>query len=402
MFPVGNPTFPENRPMRHKIIADLDHTPPFLRELTVKMAKVNAVNLGQGVCIMPVPQEVKDGAIEAIQEGLNLYSPAAGVPRLREALAGKLNSFNKIACSADQVIITSGATGAFETVCQTLVGKGDVVVSFKPFYPYHHNALRRRGAKIRYVNLNPPKWSFDPQELEAAFSERTKFILLITPHNPTGKMFSHAELDLICGLCKKYDALCVTDEVYEYIRYDGRDHISPASRADFAERCVTMGAYSKTYAITGWRMGYLLPPVSLFEALRNVFDQAYVCAPVPFQHGVANGIEKLGPKYYQWLLQEYSRKRDMLNHALTQAGFVTYLPEGAYYIVADTRERFPNLSSEEVAELMIAKAKVGAVPASDFMGIEVKGRAGASSIMRFCYAVPDEALAQAAKNLMTL
>lgn len=388
--------------MKHKIIPDLKFAPPYLRELTVMMAKANAINLGQGVCVMPVPEEVKQGALEAIQQGQNLYSPAAGVQRLREALSAKFNSFNKISCSTEQVIVTSGATGAFESVCQAFVDRGDEVVCFKPFYPYHHNALQRRFAKVHYVNLTPPNWSFDPAELEAAFSERTKFILLITPHNPTGKIFSHAELDIISKLCKKYDALCVTDEVYEYIRYDGREHISPAARADLAERCITMGAYSKTFAITGWRIGYLVPPPSLVEVLRNVFDQAYVCAPVPFQHGVANGIEKLGQNYFDWLLTEYTRKREILNEALVRAGFVTYLPQGAYYIVADTRERFPQLSSEEVAELMIAKAKVGAVPASDFVGVEVKGKPGASSIMRFCFAVPDAMLEQAAKNLQQL
>jgi aminotransferase len=385
--------------VKNKINSHLDFTPPALRDVSAKVAKVGGINLGQGVCQMPVPPLVSGAARTAIDLGHNLYSPAQGVPALRDALSERLNSFNAIPCSADNIIVTTGATGAFEAICSVFLKAGDEVVTFIPFYPYHRNPLVKMGVTVRYVKLSGPEWNFDPAELAAACTDRTKFILVNTPNNPTGKVFTRSELETIARLSKERDIFCVTDEVYEYMTYDDRKHISMASLPGMFERTITMGSYSKTFAVTGWRVGYLLAPLPVVDPLKTLFDQIYVCSPTPLQHGVAAGIEGLGQEYYDWLHAEFSRKRDLMKRALLGAGIEPVVPQGAYYMLGRIEKRFPGLSSEEAVEVMIAKAGVGAVPASDFLGPEVKGDATRSNFLRFCYAVPDERIVEAGQRL---
>ena len=372
---------------------------PALREVTLRVNAVGGINLGQGICLMPAPPAVLEAAQEAIRAGKNLYSPAVGVPELREGISKKLKTFNKLDYSSDQVVVTAGEIGAFEAVCQALLQPGDEVVSFIPYYPYHHNLIKRRGAVARYVTLNAPDWKYDPHELRSAFNKKTKLVVLNTPNNPTGKVFSKAELTEIGALCQEYDIPCVTDEVYEYMTFDGHQHTSMATIPGMYERTITTSSCSKTFAITGWRIGYMAAPAAMINVLRIVYDQIYVCAPTPLQHGVAQGLKVLGPEYYSWLSTEYSRKRELLAQALKRAGITYYLPQGSYFMVADTRERFPGLSSEEVVDLLIDKAKVGAVPASDFVGSQAKGDPKKSYILRFCFGVPDELLHRCAENL---
>ncbi len=372
---------------------------PALREVSLKIAKVGGVNLGQGVCRMPTPEVVLQGASEALLSGKNLYCPAAGIPELREALALRLNKFNGIPCKAENVLIVPGSTGAFEAFCQAYLKSGDEVVTFSPFYPYHHNLFLRKGIKVHYIPLTPPSWEFDPKRLREVISPRVKFILVNTPNNPTGKVFSSAECELIAEVCTRHEILCVTDEVYEYMTYDAAEHTSMASLPGMFERTVTIGSYSKTFAITGWRIGYLQAPLNIVEGTLPFVDNIYVCAPTPLQYGVLKGITELKDNFYRELLNEYTKKRALMFNALQAAGMNPHSPPGAYYMIADISKRWPGKTSEEISDLLIEKAKVGAVPASDFVGFEAKGDPKRSNFLRFCYAVPDQMLHQAAENL---
>lgn len=356
--------------------------------------------MGQGVCRMPVPEVVLKAAQESLRQGNNLYAPAAGIPELRNAIANKLLNFNKIKCAAENVLVTPGSTGAFEAFCQAYLTKGDEVVSFTPFYPYHHNIFLRMGVKVRYVTLHSPDWHFDELELQSAMkSPKVKFILVNTPNNPTGKVFSHEECELIAALCKELDLICVTDEVYEYMTYGDAKHISIASLPEMQELTVTIGSYSKTFAVTGWRIGYLTAATQLISSITSFVDNIYVCAPTPLQHGVLAGVKELTDDFYAHLTQEYTRKREIMHKALSTVGLNPHMPAGAYYMIADVSTRFPGKSSEEVSDLLIESAKVGAVPASDFIGFEAKNNPKLSTFLRFCYASPDEMLQQAAENL---
>jgi aminotransferase len=373
--------------------------PPALREVSLKVAAVNGINLGQGVCRMPVPALVLEAAERAIKDGHNLYAPAQGVEELRVAVADKLQSFNKASYPPEQVAITVGSTGAFEAVCHAYLKPGDEVVSFRPHYPYHHNALTLSGATIRYVDLQRPDWRYDSNQLKSAFSKQTKFILLNSPNNPTGKIFTRTELEQIAELCLANDVVCVTDDVYEYITYDGATHTSMAALPEMREHCITMGSYSKTFAITGWRVGYLAAPSALFPALRVAADRLCVCAPTPLQHAVAAGIRELGPDYYVWLQREYTRKRELCRKALTDAGLEVSDPQGAYYMIADISKKFPGRTADSLVDDMISKTKVGAVPASDFVGNAAKTDPTIGNFFRFCFAVPDELLVAAGAGL---
>jgi aminotransferase len=388
--------------MKNHLLPDIDFTASLLREITIKVDQVKGINLGQGVCLLPIPETVRDAAVKAITGGQNRYTPARGISRLRELLAARLNRFNSIPCNRDHIIITDGSTGAFEVVCSAFLGKGDEIILFAPFYPYHRRVPERKGASVKTVALYAPDWSFDFAELEKAVTEKTRFVLLCNPANPTGKVFTRQEMEKVAELCVKHDICCITDEVYEYMTYDGRRHLSMASLPGMFERTLTMGSYSKTFAVTGWRVGYLCVPSSVIGELNCINDQVYVCSPTPFQHAVADGIEFLEEEYYLNLLEEYRRKRELMREALESAGLVSVVPQGAYYMLARTGSRFPGLSSEEVLDVMISKTGVGAIPAGEFLGPGAGGDPEKSDFLRFSYSVPDETLVEAGERLKTL
>jgi len=376
--------------------------PPALRQVTLRVAKLNGVNLGQGVCLLPSPEIILEAANTAVHKGFNTYAPPQGVESLRIAIAKRLNSFNKIPYETENVLVTAGSTGALEVISETLLHAGDEVVLFRPFYPYHYKMFARKGVKINFVDLKYPDWSFNPDEFTRAITPNTKLVLINTPHNPTGKVFTESELQFIGGHCVKQNIPVISDEVYEYMTYDGRKHISMASLPGFQDAVLTVGSYSKTFAITGWRIGYLAAPLAMVNNFRTLNDQIYVCAPTPLQHAVAKGIEELPVSYYENRLAEYASKRAYLHEALISAGFTALKPQGSYYMLAGTSEKFPGLTSEQVSDLLIDKAHLGAVPASDFLGSVVKGDAKRSNFLRFCYAVPDETLVRARENLSKL
>lgn len=382
-----------------------DHSVPFtfespaLRQIGLKIAQYNGINLAQGLCMLPVPEAVREGAERAIRDGHNRYCLAQGIVELREALVEKLHNFNSITASPDSLVVTPGSTGAFEVVCEAFLSRGDEVVSFIPFYPYHRNTLKRRAAVTRYVPLEGPDWSFSIDTLRAAITPKTKFILLTNPGNPTGRVFSRSELESIRTVALEHDLLVVTDEVYEYLTYDGREHISFATLPNMAERTITMGSYSKTFAITGWRIGYIVSPPRYALLLRTITDQLFVCAPTPLQHGVAHGIKTLPASFYREQALAYAKKREILVRGLSRAGLTPSIPQGAYYIVADCSAAFPGMTSEDAVLSILERAHVAGVPASDFLGPEVKGDPTRSTFIRFMFSVEDEVLHKASENL---
>lgn len=379
-----------------------DFEPPALRRIGLAVERVRGINLAQGLCLLPVPDAVITGAERAMREGHNRYSLAQGIIELRLALSARLLRYNSLSCLTDSLIITPGSTGAFEVVCESFLQPGDEVVTFIPFYPYHRNTLKRRNAVVRYVQLSQPDWSFSIEDLERAITPKTKFILLTNPSNPTGKVFTRAELEQISSLAEKHDLLVVTDEVYEYLTYDGRSHTSLASLPGMRDRTITMGSYSKTFAITGWRIGYVAPPEQFVDTIRTVADQMFVCPPTPLQHGVAHGISALPDSFYLEQREKYLRKRQIICEALSACGLAPSVPQGAYYVIADTTGRYPGKTSEEVSEILVEKAHVAAVPASDFLGPGVIGDPSRSTFLRFSFSVPDESLLAAASQLLKL
>jgi aminotransferase len=378
---------------------DFDFTPPTLREVSLRVARVNGINLGQGTSQIPTPPEVIKAAQNAMQEGLNRYCPAQGIADLLKAFVKKLADFNHINVDTNQVLITAGATGAFEAVVQALVTPGDEVIMFRPFYPYHRNAVLRNRGHVRICELQSPNWEFSKDEFEKCFTPKTKLVVLTTPNNPTGKVFTVEELKWIGNNAKERGVWVVVDEVYEYLTYDGRRHVSMASILGLENSTITMGSFSKTYSITGWRVGYLSAPAKIMPQLIAISDQLYVCAPTPLQHAIARSLVSLPSGYYEDMRLSYEQKRDNMAASLRKAGFDFTLPEGAYYFLVSTKRRFPKLTATEVLDLMISKAGIGAVPTIDFVGPELLRDKSQDHLLRFCFSVPDDVLAEANKRL---
>jgi aminotransferase len=386
--------------MQHHLTPRCHFEPPALRLITERIRKrPDGINLSQGTCQLPVPEVAINANCEAIHNGFNAYSSADGIPALRANLTKKLNTFNRIVCDETQVLVTSGSTGAFESLCNAYLSPGDEVAIFSPAYPYHVDKLIERGVTIKRIHLDAPEWNFDPDQMYKCISPGTKFVLLCNPSNPTGKVFTESELTEIANRCIETDTLCVTDEVYEYITFDDRRHVSMASIPAMSDRTFTMGSYSKTFAITGWRIGYICCPKNLYAPVRSMWDHQAVCANVPAQHAVATAIEQLGDDYYLERRIDYHRKREILFDALAAANLEPCRPQGAYYIVAQTSQRFPHLTSEQVADTLVDDLGVGCVPASDFLGREVLGKPRSSNILRFNFAVADNLLEIAADRL---
>jgi aminotransferase len=369
--------------------------PPSLRQITQRVQQVSGINLGQGTCQLPVPPEVIDAATRAMNQGINRYTSPYGLPSLRKAIAKKLKHFNGIDADPEtQILISSGTTGAFEGVCATTLNPGDKVVSFSPYYPYHHNTLKRFQAKVSYVDLKPPHWDISWEQLEKYLTSDVKFLLINTPGNPTGKVFTQEELERIGKLCKERGVLVVTDEIYEYMTYDGRKHVAPGSLIDLKENTITIGGYSKTFAITGWRIGFMAAPKQIMDKMAGLCDNIYVCAPAPLQQGVAEAIEMYGDDFYANLNTMYEKKRNFICSALAKLGLEVMVPQGAYYVMADFAKRFPGIDSKSFVDQMIDRTHVGAVPSNDFV---VDARA--HHWVRFCYALPDNDIEAACKAL---
>ncbi|MGO9274384.1 MAG: pyridoxal phosphate-dependent aminotransferase [Terriglobia bacterium] len=365
-----------------------------IRVMSVECARVGGINLAQGVCDTELPAPVGAGAKEAIDRGRNSYTRYDGVPELREAIVAKLKSYNGIiADPTTQIIVSSGSTGAFYAACLALLDPGDDVVLFEPYYGYHLNTLLAVDAVPAYVTMRAPDWTFSPDDLERVVTPRTRGILVNTPANPSGKVFSRAELEWVRDFAVRHDLFVFTDEIYEYFLYDDREHISPATLAGMDERTITISGFSKTFAITGWRIGYTVSHERWATMIGYMSDLVYVCAPAPLQWGVAQGLRDLKPEFYQHLAEDYAAKRDRLCGALHRAGLTPCSPQGAYYVLADV-SRLPGATSKEKAMHLLERARVATVPGEAFY----HGSDG-DNLIRFCYAKTDDELNEACRRI---
>ena len=366
-----------------------------IRRMSRECARVGGINLGQGICPLPSPPEVLEGAAEAIREDRSTYSPYEGIPRLREQLVDKLAAHNGLEVDPDAgLAVTVGSTGAFASAVQGLFDRGDEFVLLEPYYGYHLNAIRSSECRANFVSLEPPDWEIDRQELEEAIGPKTQAIVVNTPVNPSGKVFSRSELETIADVCREQDLLAITDEIYEYFLYDGREHVSLASLPGMFERTVTISGFSKTFAITGWRLGYAAGPPELMEAVGLVNDIHYVCAPTPLQHGVARAMERLSEDYYREMAERFEERRDFICEALEDAGLAPHFPEGAYYVLADV-SKLGCETDRQAAMRLLEEGGVASVPGSAFYADEES-----TGLVRFCYAVEWEVLERAAEALV--
>ncbi len=385
-------------------------TESVIREMTRLALKSGAVNLAQGFPDFPAPDEVKRAACDAILADVNQYSITWGAKPFRDAIAEKYRRTYGLEFDPEtEVTVCCGSTEGMIATLLATTNPGDEIIVFEPFYENYHPDTMLCSATRRLVRMQPPDWSFDPDELRAAFSSRTKAIIVNSPHNPTGKVFSRRELELIAGLCQEYDALCFTDEIYEHIVYDGVAHIPMITLPGMRDRTVLVNSMSKTYSVTGWRVGWVLAAPDLTESIRKVHDFLTVGAAHPLQQA---GVRALAtsPDYYQRLASEYQGKRDTLLEILTGAGLKPYKPAAAYYVMAD----FSGLGFDDDREFcryLIEDVGVAAVPGSSFFeprrkGVEDLGKSCENSVnsqlIRFCFCKKYETLEAARNRLQRL
>jgi aspartate/methionine/tyrosine aminotransferase len=372
-------------------------TESVIREMTRLAHRHNAVNLSQGFPDFPAPEGIKEAAVAAIRDDINQYAVTWGARELREAIAAQFTRRYGVPVVADeQVTVCCGSTETMMATLLATVDAGDEVVVFEPFYENYGPDAIVSGAVPRYVTLHEPNWSFDPDELAAAFGPRTRAIIINSPNNPTGKVFSRAELTTIARLCQQWDVLAITDEIYEHIVYDGHQHVPMATIDGMADRTITINGLSKTFSVTGWRVGWAISPPSVTGAIRKLHDFLTVGAPAPLQQAGAAALA-LPDDYYTQLAADYRRRRDMLVEILTRHRFHCFVPDGAYYVMTDISAfGFPD--DVEFAKHLVAHVGVAAVPGSSFYRDGARGR----TKLRFCFSKRDETMIEADRRMAKL
>ncbi|NCO41270.1 MAG: aminotransferase [Armatimonadetes bacterium CG_4_10_14_3_um_filter_66_18] len=369
-------------------------TESVIREMTRLARQYDAINLAQGFPDFPCPAEIKEAARRAIADDVNQYAITWGAKSLRDAICEKARWYNGIDADPEaNVTVCCGATEAMISSLMAIVNPGDEVVVFEPFYENYGPDAVLSHATPRFVRLAEPDWTFDEAELAAAFNDRTKAIIINTPNNPTGKVFSREELECVAALCRKWDVIAVTDEIYEHILYDGCAHVSIAALDGMADRTITVNAASKTYAVTGWRVGWAVASARITASLRKVHDFLTVGSPHPLQEAIAQAL-KLPRSYYEQLASDYTVRRDLMHGMLESVGFACYVPKGAYYMMTNTRK----LTQEEdvaFARRLVKEIGVAVVPGSSFY----RDPADGADKVRFCFAKQRATLAAAAARL---
>lgn len=363
-----------------------------------RLAKLhNAVNLSQGFPDFEAPMAVKEAACAAIHQDQNQYAPPYGTRSLREAIAADFAARHGVPIVADeQVTVCCGSTEAMMAVMMGCIDPGDEVIVFEPFYENYGPDAIMAGAQPKFVRLRAPDWTFDPDELKRAFSNRTRAIVINSPNNPTGKVFTRAELEMIASLCLQWDVLAISDEIYERIVYDARPHVSVASLPGMANRTVVTSGLSKTYSVTGWRIGWAIAPAALTGGIRKIHDFLTVAAPTPFMDAGVVALS-MPPESYVALAADYQAKRDLMLDILTRHGFATYQPGGAYYVMVDVA-KFGFSSDTEFALHLVKDIGVATVPGSSFYS----DPASAPQTVRFCFSKRTETLQEADRRLAAL
>jgi aminotransferase len=380
-----------NKPISHKAA---QFTESVIREMTRLAMEHGAINLSQGFPDFAAPDVLKKAAAEAVFADVNQYAITWGAKSFRDALVHKTKRFLGIDIDPErEITVSCGSTEGMIDVLLAIINPGDEVIVFEPFYENYGPDAIISGAIPRYVQLRRPDWSFDESELAAAFNNNTKAIIINTPNNPTGKVFSAEELRLIASLCQKWDVLAITDEIYEHIIYDGARHVSPVTLDGMRERTIVVNGMSKTYSVTGWRVGYIIAPPGITGAIRKMHDFVTVGAPAPLQEAGAVAL-RLPDSYYADLAIHYQQRRDRLMRVLEEAGLNPLLPKGAYYIMCDIGKwGYPN--DVEFAKFMVKEVGVATVPGSSFFS----DPAGGKDIIRFTFCKKEETLRAAEERL---
>jgi aspartate/methionine/tyrosine aminotransferase len=372
----------------------LSFTESVIRDMTRVCLAHQGINLAQGFPDFPAPAGIKEAAVRAIREDFNQYAITWGTPALRRAIAEKFAHYNGLKVDPErEITVCCGATECMISSLMAIVNPGEEVIVFEPFYENYGPDTILCGAVPRFITLHEPEWRFDETKLAKAFNNKTKAIIINTPNNPTGKVFSREELSFIAGLCQKWGVIAITDEIYEHILYDGTKHVSMAFLPGMEGRSVTINSISKTYSLTGWRVGWAIASPAITASIRKVHDFLTVGAPHPLQEAAAEAM-KLNESYYENLAAEYRQKRDFLFSALNDAGFKAYKPQGAYYIMTDVGH-WGVTDDVAFALKLIKEAKVATVPGSAFYSRPELGR----SKVRFCFPKKMETLKKAAEGL---
>jgi len=372
----------------------LQFTESVIREMTRICLKHSGINLAQGFPDFAARAEIKEAAQKAIQADLNQYAITWGEPNLRHAIADKFAWYNGVTIDPEtEITVCCGSTEAMISSLMAIVNSGEEVIVFEPFYENYGPDTILCDAKPRFITLHEPDWRFDEEELTQTFNNKTKAIIINTPNNPTGKVFSREELQFIADLCLKWGVIAVTDEIYEHILYDGAKHISIASLPGMRDQTITINSISKTYSLTGWRVGWAIAPAPLTASIRKVHDFLTVGAPHPLQEAAATAL-RIDRSYYETLATEYEERRDFLSGVLDDSGFRIYRPHGAYYIMTDVGH-FGFSDDVAFALHLVEKFGLATVPGSSFYS---RSSLGATKI-RFCFPKKKETLEQAAEKL---
>jgi aminotransferase len=374
-------------------------TESVIRGMSVEARKHNAVNLAQGMPDFAAPQAIKDAACEAIQRDVNQYAITWGARPLREAIAEHATWHLGLTVDPEtEITVVCGSTEAMLVALLSIINPGDEVILSQPFYENYWPDCMIAGATPRFVPVRPPDWRFDPNELAASFNDRTKAILLCNPNNPTGAVFSREDLETIASLCRQWDVIAITDEIYEHIVYDGRRHIALATLDGMRDRTVTLSGMSKTYAVTGWRIGTMIAEPRLTAAFRQMHDFVSIGAAAPLQEAGAVAY-RMPRDYYKQLAADYQSRRDRLCNALIENGFGLVMPQGAYYVMTDF-SAFVGDEPDDVAfaRYLVRELGVATVPGSSFFQDKSLGR----HLVRFCFCKRDETLDEAVSRLRRL
>lgn len=348
--------------------------------MSLACRNVGGINLSQGVCDTETPKVVLDGAVSAMYDGQNSYTRHDGIVQLREAIAAKESRDKNVTIDPHQeIIVTGGATGALYSAVLALLDPGDEVIIFEPFYGYHVSTLESAGVGIQYVRMQEPNWDFTDEQLHAAVTPRTRAILINTPSNPSGKVFTREEILRIGKVAEQHNLIIFSDEIYEYFVYEGT-HCSPLSIPELRSRTIVIGGFSKTFSITGWRVGYTIAPAEISSVIGHLSDLVYVCSPAPLQAGVTQGLNDLPPSHYADLRDDHRIKRDMICDSLVKSGLTPTVPHGAYYLLADfSIVKAP--TSRDRALKVLELTGIAGVPGSAFFHDN-----SGDHLIRFCFA----------------
>lgn len=365
-----------------------------IRSAAMRCLELGGTNLAQGLCDIPAHEIIKAAATEAIYTNKNIYAPHEGVFELREALAAKIQQFNKVTVDQkSEILVSQGSTGAYVCAAKTLFMPGDEVILFEPFYGYHKSILELLGIKVVTPEVTSSNQAIDISALQNCITQKTRGIVICTPNNPAGKVFSKEELIAIGEFANQHDLFIFADEIYEYITYPGYEHISIASLNNYWQRTVTISGFSKTYNVTGWRLGYAYAPAEIINKMALVHDLLYICPPTPLQHAMISALA-IEQKFYADMREEFLKKRDYMVNALRDIGFVLQEPQGAYYLMVDF-SKFGYADDAIAAQSLLEHARVATVPGRAFYQNPVHGK----HLLRICYALDENKLYSAIDNL---